>query len=120
MFGDIGEGEIGEDGLCYVWLEPIFAQTIENGQYQVFLQKYGDGKCFIKTRASGYFIVQGTPGLTFGWEMKAKQKGYGMIRLQNEAKNFGIIQPAMPDNQNNFADISNDYLQNLREGREST
>lgn len=117
MFGDIGEGEIGEDGLCYVWLEPIFAQTIENGQYQVFLQKYGDGKCFIKTRASGYFIVQGTPGLTFGWEMKAKQKGYGMTRLQNEAKNFGIIQPAMPENQNNFADVSNDYLQNLREGR---
>ena len=117
MFGDIGEGEIGEDGLCYVWLEPIFAQTIENGQYQVFLQKYGDGKCFIKTRASGYFIVQGTPGLTFGWEIKAKQKGYGMTRLQNEAKNFGIIQPTMPENQDYFANVSNDYLQNLREGR---
>lgn len=117
MFGDVGEGEIGEDGLCYIWLESIFAKTIEDGQYQVFLQQYNDGKCFVKNRASGYFIVQGTPGLTFGWELKAKQKGYGMTRLRNEVKNFGILQPAMPENQDNFADSANTYLQNLREGR---
>lgn len=84
MFGDIGSGKIGEDGSCYLWLDPIFAQTISKYEYQVFLQKYGEGDCWVRERKSGYFVVAGTPGLSFGWELKAKQAGYDQLRLDKK------------------------------------
>lgn len=82
LFGDLGEGVIGEDGKCYVWLDPVFAQTIANGQYQVFLQAYGDGKCWVSERHPGYFIVEGSAGMEFAWELKAKQIDSGNARLE--------------------------------------
>jgi hypothetical protein len=85
MFGDIGEGTIADDGKCYVWLDPVFTQTIADTQYQVFLQKYGQGECWVSERTSNYFIVEGTQGLSFGWEIKAKQQGYEQLRLDKEA-----------------------------------
>lgn len=84
MFGDIGEGQIANDGKCYVWLDPTFAQTIADTQYQVFLQKYGQGECWVSERKPNYFVVEGTQGLSFGWEIKAKQFGYEMNRLDRK------------------------------------
>ena len=112
MFGDVGEGEIGNDGLCYIWLEPIFAQSINEGQYQVFLQKYGEGDCYISERNSKYFVVKGTIGLMFGWELKAKQKEYTMTRL-------GVFDdtPVSGSGADNLIERTEEYLQNLREGR---
>lgn len=81
MFGDIGSGIIGEDGLCYVWIEPIFRQTIITDSYEVFIQKYGEGDCYILKRTKDYFIVKGTPRLEFAWELKGKQIDYGQGRL---------------------------------------
>lgn len=81
-FGDIGEGIISEDGLCYVTIGAIFGETIVTDNYHVFLQKYGEGDCFIKERKSSYFIVSGTPGLKFSWELKAKQIGYDQLNLE--------------------------------------
>lgn len=86
MFGDIGEGTIAEDGKCYVWLDPVFAQTIDNINYQVFLQKYGQGECWVSERTSNYFIVEGTQGLSFGWELKAKQVDFSQRRLDQQIK----------------------------------
>lgn len=81
MFGDIGEGVINDDGQCYIIIDPTFAETVSTVQYQVFLQKYGNGECYVSKRAESYFIVEGTPGLSFGWEIKAKQTGYEERRL---------------------------------------
>ena len=82
LFGDIGEARIGDDGLCYVDIDDIFSETIENNvEYQVFLQKEGDGDCWVSDKARQYFIIEGTPGLKVAWELKAKQKGYAMKRL---------------------------------------
>lgn len=81
MFGDIGEGTIAEDGKCYIWLDSVFAQTINSNGYQVFLQKYGPGECYITERHNNYFIVEGDVGMSFGWEIKAKQSDYEMKRL---------------------------------------
>ena len=81
MFGDIGEGVIGEDGRCFIPIDPTFAETISDAQYQVFLQKYGSGECYVSERKPSYFIVEGTPDLSFGWELKAKQKDYEQRRL---------------------------------------
>lgn len=86
MFGDIGEGEIGEDGVCYVWIESIFNETVSKSGYQVFLQKYGEGDCYVSKKTSAYFLVAGTPSMRFGWELKAKQADFEQIRLE---KDFG-------------------------------
>lgn len=83
MFGDIGEGKIAEDGKCYVWLDSTFSETIKTESYQVFLQKYGQGECYVTERTSRYFIVEGIEGMSFGWEIKARQKGYENLRLDS-------------------------------------
>lgn len=90
MFGDVGEGVIGEDGLCYVSLDPVFAQTIATNQYQVFLQRYGPGECYVADRKSGWFVVSGTPGMAFGWEIKAKQRDYDQRRLDRNDSPFTV------------------------------
>lgn len=82
VFGDLGEGTIGEDGLCYVQIDPVFSETVNTKQYQVFLQAYGEGECYTMERRETYFVVKGTPGLSFGWEIKAKQSDYDQNRLE--------------------------------------
>jgi len=87
MFGDIGEGVIGEDGLCYIQIDPTFSETISGETtYQVFLQNYGEGTAYIKERKGSYFVVKGTPGMEFGWELKAKQRDYEMLRLDRKVE----------------------------------
>lgn len=83
FFGDIGEAVLDETGTCYIYIDDIFLETIDTQcKYQVFLQKYGEGECIIAERNRNYFIVKGTPGLAFAWEIKAKQAGYTMERLE--------------------------------------
>ena len=110
MFGDVGEGEIGEDGLCYIWLDPVFAQTIATSQYQVFLQPYGSGTCWVDRREGSCFVVRGEPGMKFGWEIKAKQKGYDQRRLERDETPF-----AVPE-QTYGADAAQ-YIEDLKKGR---
>lgn len=83
IFGDIGEAQLDSDGLCYVDIDDIFSETIELRQeYQVFLQKEGEGDCWIAEKQKRYFVIQGTPNLKVAWELKAKQRDYDMIRLE--------------------------------------
>ena len=83
MFGDIGDGIIDTDGKAYIFIDPIFADTVcMELQYQVFLQKYGSGDCYVSERHEGFFIVEGTPGLIFGWEIKARQIDYDQWRFE--------------------------------------
>lgn len=89
-FGDIGEGIICDDGLCYVAIDPVFVETISTNNYQVFLQRYGEGDCYVKERKAGWFVVAGTPGLSFGWELKAKQRDYDQCRLDRNDKQFTL------------------------------
>ena len=83
LFGDIGEAKLDEEGLCYVDLDDIFTETIaEHVEYQVFLQKEGEGDCWIAEKTPRYFVIQGTPDLKVAWELKAKQKDYETYRLE--------------------------------------
>ena len=82
-FGDFGECIIDEMGSCIVYIDDIFAETIDlECTYQVNLQKYGKGDCWVAKRTTAYFIVQGTPNLKLGWELKAVQKKYDTLRLE--------------------------------------
>lgn len=85
-----GEGVISPDRKYYIFLDSIFAQTISTDQYQVFLQSYGDGNCYVSERHGSYFVVSGTPNLSFGWELKAKQSDFDQLRLERNNKEFTI------------------------------
>ena len=89
FFGDIGEAETDENGLCYVQIDDIFGETIlRNNKYNVFLQKEGCGDLWIEEKTADYFLVKGTPNLSFSWELKAKQADYPLERLEKEDPKF--------------------------------
>lgn len=82
-FGDINEAIIGEDGEVKVELDEIFLETVNTTEpYQVFLTKYGEGDCYVSERHEKYFVIKGTPNLSVGFEVKAKQRGYEKERLK--------------------------------------
>lgn len=115
MFGDIGEGTIDEDGYCYVFLDAVFADTISNRPYQVFLQKYGDGDCYIAERKGSHFVVRGTAGLSFGWELKAKQAGYDQDRLERFSQPHEGEEPST-----DYGKLAAEFLRDLERGREAS
>ena len=83
FFGDIGKAETDENGLCYVQIDDIFGETVlRNDKYNVFLQKEGCGDLWIEEKTADYFLVKGTPNLSFSWELKAKQADYTLERLE--------------------------------------
>lgn len=118
MFGDIGDGKIGEDGKCYVQIDNVFAETVSLSQYQVFLQKYGEGECWVSERNSAYFVVEGTAGLSFGWEIKAKQSDFDQLRLTQQVDDVtGLFPVEDPDKIDYGAELIGHIitLQNERE-----
>ena len=112
MFGDVGEGKIAEDGKCYVWLDSTFSETIKTESYQVFLQKYGQGECYVTERTKRYFIVEGEPGLKFGWELKARQAGFENERLEN------YIEPEIPKDTIDYAEEAIKHIITIKDERE--
>ena len=112
MFGDIGEGVIGEDGLVYIFFDPKFSETIDTYQYQVFLQRYGEGDAVVIERNAHYFVVKGTPNLPFGWEVKGKQIDYKQVRLED----YNTIEP-ITLNEVNYGSLAATYLKELKEER---
>ena len=110
MFGDVGEGEIDEDGSCHVWLDPVFSETIQTTQYQVFLQAYGDGRCYVAERNPTHFVVKGTAGMAFGWEIKSKQIDYPNHRLE-------VVQPTLDKNEFNYVKDAQHYIDEIYEER---
>jgi hypothetical protein len=84
IFGDVGEGIIDDNGECLIDLDDIFSETVITSiEYQVFLQKEGQGNVWVEQKEQRYFIVKGTPNLKFAWEIKARQKDYPMERLDD-------------------------------------
>ena len=82
MFGDIGECTLDETGICYVDIDDIFSESIDlKHEYQVFLQKEGQGDCWVEEKTPTYFVVKGTPNLKVAWEMKNRQLDYNTLRL---------------------------------------
>ena len=118
MFGDIGEATLDETGKCLIYLDDIFAETIDTEcKYQVFLQKYGKGDCYILNRDSAYFEVEGTPNLKFGWEVKAIQKEYDTLRL--ERFNVEEYKEKRDNTVNSIIAETTEYMDNLLYSAES-
>lgn len=82
-FGDIGTAQTDETGKCYINIDDIFSETVNTGvEYQVFLQKEGQGDIWVEEKADNYFVVCGTEKLKFSWEIKVIQRDYEFERLE--------------------------------------
>lgn len=87
MFGDIGEASISEDGTCLIDIDDIFQESTNvKIEYYVFLQKEGDGDCWVDKKEQTYFTVKGTPGLKFAFEIKARQTEYEHMRFTDMSR----------------------------------
>lgn len=85
MFGDLGCGTTNDRGIAIVDIDPAFSETINSGiEYQVFLQKEGDGDIWIAEKDTEFFMVRGTPNLKFSWEVKCIQKNFEHLRLDEK------------------------------------
>lgn len=82
-FGDIGSNKTDKNGYCKIEIENIFSETIEDDDYKVFIQECGEGHLYVE-KHNNYFEVKGTPDLNFDWELKAIQKGYKNVRLEEK------------------------------------
>ena len=87
IFGDIGKATISDDGTCLIDLDDIFQESI-NAEitYYVFLQKESDGDCWVEEKAPTHFVVEGTPGLEFSFEIKAMQTNYEHMRFADASE----------------------------------
>lgn len=82
-FGDLGFGTI-KNGECIVCIDDVFSECINTDiNYQVDIFEYTcRGSITDVERHLNYFIVKGnTNDIEFGWELKAKRKGYENNRL---------------------------------------
>lgn len=87
-FGDIGEGVTDDNGICIVYVDDIFGETIDsNIKYQVFVQPYGDRHIYVDSREDNYFVVKGEPCTSFAWEIKAVQIDGNLHRTETFDKN---------------------------------
>lgn len=83
-FGDIGSGVCDEDGLCYIYLDEIFKETvILDYKYYVFLQSISETNVSLIEQNKDYFVIQGVPNQEFYFEIKCRQKGTESNRLDS-------------------------------------
>lgn len=83
LYSDFGRATIADDGLCYVFIDPVFYECIDNNyDYFVFIQPENGGEFAVIERTSDHFTVQGTPGKSFAWMLVTAQKGYSATRTE--------------------------------------
>lgn len=107
FFGDIGQGNINEKGECCIFLDDVFSETLNSYcEYQVFLQKEGPGDLWVSKKEKNYFIINGTPGLKFAWELKAVQKNSETERLDE----FDIFEENIRAEENEMEGVINEEI----------
>ena len=89
-FGDIGESNTGNQSKVTIGIDRIFNETVNtNIQYQVFVTPYSDAHVWVEQRYHNRFVVcSDKPNAEFGWEIKAKRKGYEDHRLRKIDADF--------------------------------
>lgn len=89
-FGDIGENNTGNQSKVTIGIDRIFNETVNtNIQYQVFVTPYSNAHVWVEQRYHNRFVVcSDKPNAEFGWEIKAKRKGYEDHRLRKVDADF--------------------------------
>lgn len=94
FFGDIGESNTGSTSQVVVGIDRIFNDLVNtNIQYQVFVTPYTDARIWVEKRYNNRFVVKSDkPNAEFGWELKAKRKGYESNRLRRVSVDVNPLQ----------------------------
>ena len=81
--GDIGESNTGEQSSVTITIDELFSDIINTKyDYQVFVTPYSNAAIWVEQRNSDSFVVRSNkPNAQFGWELKAKRRGYEKERL---------------------------------------
>lgn len=93
-FGDIGESNTGEACQVTIGIDQIFNETVNTDiTYQVFVTPYSDARVWVEKRYNNRFVVKSDkPNAEFGWELKAKRKGYESNRLRRVSVDVNPLQ----------------------------
>lgn len=106
-FGDIGTAKTDENGVCFISIDDIFQETVNTKiEYTAFLQKEGPGDLWVDEKSSAFFVVKGTPNLSFSWEIKAVQRDFEQLRLDDYN-----LQAEVPDDSVELAHIFEQELE---------
>lgn len=117
LYSDFGRASIADDGLCYVFIDPVFYECIDNNyDYFVFIQPESSGEFTVVERTADHFIVQGTPGTSFAWMLVTAQKGYSATRTE-ELIVPETDPPQTPDPENAVYDTVGDTIMNEYESQ---
>lgn len=117
LYSDFGRASIADDGLCYVFIDPVFYECIDNNyDYFVFIQPESSGEFTVVERTADHFIVQGTPGTSFAWMLVTAQKGYSATRTE-ELIVPETDPPQTPDPENAVYDAVGDTIMNEYESQ---
>lgn len=82
-FSDYGTATLDESGVCYICIDPVFAETVNgNCLPTVFLTPYGEGALYVDKVEHDVVTVRGTPGLRFAWETRYAQTNAYVQRLK--------------------------------------
>lgn len=116
-FGDIGTGMINSSGYDIVPIDYLFKNTIDTDiEYCVFLQKEGHGDLWVDEKDPLFFIVKGTPELKYSWELKAVQKDYGTIYMNEKCSNLQITSNDNEDSE--VIDVLDEIIKQLDQEEE--
>ena len=94
-FADSGSARCGEDGTCYVEIEPRYAETVDHRRaLQWLVTPTSPGAMWVEAVDSGA-VMHGTPGQAFYWLCLGAQEGFsGEYAEQNEADKPKSVDPA--------------------------
>lgn len=83
-FGDIGESTTDSNDQIIIGIDKLFNETVNTDiPYQVFVTPYSSAHVWVDQRLKDRFVVKSDqPNARFGWEIKAKRKGFEHTRLQ--------------------------------------
>ena len=85
VFSDMGSGTIDETGICEVFFDSCFSETIDSlSDYITQINQIGRGRIDYTEKENGCFIVHGAPGSRFDWVVYAKQKDYTDLYLKRK------------------------------------
>ena len=111
VFSDLGSGSIDEEGICYVMIDPDFAETVNlNHDYQIFTTQTSEGGITWVEKHKDYFIVHGIAGTAFDWILYARQIGFTEDRMCNteyahvSAQARALNNEEIGTDENNFAE----------------
>ena len=87
VFNDRGHGVIDDNGLCFVYLDEVYLETVttKSCDYYVQLTGYTGSQVEIYDKQFNYFVVSGAAGKQFDWQITSDRKGYERLRFNQAA-----------------------------------